>query len=149
MSKLNLLVAVCAAALACSMNASEAHAQSCPWQAPSPVVMNQGSYESGFVNCAGQSGGTAISARVWINSGAWTASVRRSLICGTTSNVGILVAAQVQDFFSGAFTTRYRRGAAPSCSTTYTTASSLFGTVTRAACQVGFGSGCLPVTSSL
>lgn len=149
MSKIHLFLAACAAALACSIGASEAHAQTCPWGAPSPVVTVAGSYESNFANCGGQSGGNTAAARVWINSGFGSASVRRSLICSTMNNVGILVAGQFRDFFSGVNTTRYRRGAAPTCDTSYTVPGSLTEFITKAACQIGFGSGCLTVKSGI
>lgn len=147
MSKVHLFIAACAATLACSFGASEAHAQTCSWQTASPSVAVEGSYESNFQNCVGQSGGATAVARVWINGGFGSASVRRSLICNTISNVGILVTGSFWNFTNGVFTPRYRRGGASTCDTSYT----VFGTLTEfassATCQIGFGSGCLPVLS--
>jgi hypothetical protein len=149
MSKMNLFVAACAATLVSWVGASEAHAQTCAWQTPSPVVTAEGSYESNIQNCVGQDASNTVVSRVWINAGRPNASTRRSLICNNVSNVGILVAAQMTGSITGASTTRYRRGAAFNCNTTYTTASVFLYTATRAACQVGFGSACLTVKDTI
>ena len=148
MSKLNLIVAACAATLACWMSASEAHAQACAWGLPSPVVANEGTYESGFANCSGQDASNGISARVWITAGRWNGATRRSFICQTVNNVGLRVVAQAQNVWTGTFTNLYRRGAAPNCNTQLTTTSSISWTVRQALCQVGFGAGCLPLSSN-
>jgi len=142
MSRLQLFAAALAVSLATWLGGQNAaEAQSCPWGPYSPETGVVGSYESNFQNCAAQNGPGYV-ARVWINSGRATASARRSLICDTTSNVGLRVYAETISSFTGAFSSRIVRGSASTCSTTRTTGTQWGYTVNRAWCQVGIGSGC-------